>query len=89
MANQDTVAKTDDDMDIGFFLDVPEEQRSEVDPSPEYNADAGFDINVVPDGVYVELSTADPKEPMGDKRFDDDGDGAPLSFLDPNDPEVF
>lgn len=80
---------TNHDTDIGELLDVPEDQREDTDPDPEYNADAGFDVNMVPDGEYVELSTTDPKEPVGDKRFDDDGDGAPLSFLDPNDPEVF
>lgn len=75
--------------DIGHYLEVPEDQRQDVDSPPEYNADAGFDIEVVPDGEYVELSTADPIEPLAadDEEDEDDGDGAPLHFLSPYDPE--
>ena len=75
------------EQDTGDFLEVPEGDRQDVDPAPEYNADAGFDLKVVPDGEYHELSTADEKEPIGSKKKDDEGDGAPLEFLDPFDPE--
>lgn len=68
--------------DIGEFLAVPEEERSDVDPAPEYNADAGFDVQVVPNGVVRELSTAEGETLAASKR-DDDGDGAPLEFLAP------
>lgn len=75
--------------DIGDFLEVPEDQRQDVDPSPRYNADAGFDVQMVPNGVYVELSTADPEEPLASDSEDEEltGDGAPLQFLGPEDPE--
>lgn len=75
--------------DIGDLLAVPEEERRDVDPSPEYNADAGFDIEVVPDGVYHELSTASDDEPIAadSNKKDEDGDGAPLEFLASFDPE--
>lgn len=71
--------------DIGDYLAVPEEEQKDVDPNPEYNADAGFDINVVPDGEYVELSTADDDEPIAaeSSRKVDEGDGAPLEWLAP------
>jgi hypothetical protein len=76
--------------DIGDILAVPKDQQIDGDPPPAYNADAGFDINVVPDGEYHELSTADEDEPIAgdDDEIDDDGgDGAPLHFLSPCDPE--
>ena len=82
--------ESDQDIDIGHFLEVPEDQREDVDPAPEYNADAGFDVQVVPPGVYVELSTASDDEPMAEDSEEDeegDGDGSPVTFLSPNDPE--
>lgn len=71
--------------DIGDYLEVPEDQREDVDPPAEYNADAGFDIEVVPDGVVLELSSAtiDETEPL---EPSDEGDGAPLHFVTPDDP---
>lgn len=74
-----------DETDIGTHLEVPEDQRDGVDPPPEYNADAGFDVQVVPDGEYVELSTADPEEPLASETEDEDltGDGSPNEFLPP------
>lgn len=75
-------------LDIGVILEAPEDQRLDVDPDPAYNADAGFDIQVVPDGEYVELSTAGDEPLASEEPFEDDdgGDGAPLEFLSPNDP---
>ncbi len=77
------------DQDIGHFLEVPEAQREDVDPGPRYNADAGFDVQMVPNGEYVELSTADPDEPLASDSEDEElsGDGAPLQYLAPDDPE--
>lgn len=75
-----------DQKDIGHYLEVPEDQREDVDPPAEYNADAGFDIEVVPDGEYVELGTAQ-EEPLNEREVDDSGDGAPEFFLTPSDPE--
>lgn len=72
--------------DIGEILEVPEDQREEVDPTPEYNADAGFDIEVVPNGEYYELSTASDDEEL-DEEFDDAGDGSPEAFITPEDPD--
>lgn len=77
--------------DIGEYLDVPEGEREDVDPAPEYNADAGFDVQVVPDGIYRELSTAADDEPVAyedEEPEDNVGDGAPLQFLSPADPEA-
>lgn len=69
--------------DIGDYLGVPEEERLDVDPDPEFNADAGFDVQVVPDGEYKELSTAHESEPIAaeSKRKADEGDGGPLEWL--------
>jgi hypothetical protein len=77
------------DQDIGTFLEVPEDQREDVDPSPEYNSDAGFDVQVVPDGVYAELSTASDDEPLASEvdGGDEGGDGTPVAYLTPGDPE--
>ena len=74
-----------DGKDIGDYLEVPEEERQDVDPDPEFNADAGFDVNVVPDGDYKELSTASDDEPIAaeGKRKVDEGDGEPLEWLSP------
>jgi hypothetical protein len=76
---------SDELTDIGDFLAVPEEERLDVDPAPEYNADAGFDVQVVPDGEYRELSTSAEEEPIAaeSKRTVDEGDGAPLEWLSP------
>jgi hypothetical protein len=76
--------------DIGDFLEVPEDQREELDGDPVYNADAGFDVQVVPNGEYVELSTADDSEPLLSETDGDplDGDGSPVEFLSANDPEA-
>jgi hypothetical protein len=76
--------------DTADFLEVPERDREDVDPEPRYNADAGFDIQMVPNGVYVELSTADPDEPLASDSEDEElaGDGSPLEFLTPQDPEM-
>lgn len=76
------------DQDTGTLSEVPEDQRLEGDPDPEYNADAGFDVQVVPNGEYFELSTADPDEPLASEQEDEDldGDGSPLEFVSPNDP---
>ena len=78
------------DRDVGDLLQVPDEDRAEVDPSPRYNADAGFDVQVVPNGIYVELSTADSGEPLASETEQEDlaGDGSPLQFLSPDDPEA-
>lgn len=75
--------------DVGDLLEVPEDQRADVDPAPQYNADAGFDVQVVPNGEYVELSTADPDEALAEDSEDEEhsGDGAPLQFLSPQDPD--
>ncbi len=77
------------EQDIGHYLEVPEGEREDTDPSPRYNADAGFDVQVVPNGVYAELSTADHAEPMASESEDEElaGDGAPLQFLAPEDPD--
>lgn len=74
---------SDEGKDIGDYLEVPEEEREDVDPTPEYNADAGFDVNVVPDGEYLELGSSDDSEPIAaeSKRKVDEGDGAPLEWL--------
>lgn len=75
------------DKDIGDYLAVPEGEREEVDPPAEYNADAGFDIEVVPDGVCVELGTAGVDEPLArSAELDDSGDGSPEHFITPDDP---
>ncbi len=76
------------DKDIGHYLEVPESEREDTDPPPEYNADAGFDVQVVPDGVYVELSTASDDEPLASETegADEGGDGSPLEYLAPGDP---
>jgi hypothetical protein len=76
----------DEPTDIGHLLEVPRDQRRDVDPTPQYNADAGFDIEVVPDGEYVELSTASKDEEL-DEAYDDAGDGSPQAFIAPEDPE--
>lgn len=75
--------------DTGDLLEVPEDQREDVDPDPAYNADAGFDVHVVPNGEYVELSTADQSEPLLSELTSDSlaGDGAPVEFLSPYDPD--
>lgn len=49
---------TEDEKDIGHYLEVPEEEREDTDPAPELNDDADFDVTTVPDGEVVELSTA-------------------------------
>jgi len=78
-----------DEKDIGHLLEVSEEEREDLDPPPEYNADAGFDVQMVPDGEYVELATADADEPLASETEDDDlGDGAPLYPLSPHDPDA-
>ena len=84
MPNQDESAT-----DIGTLLEVPEDQRQEVDPAPEYNADAGFDVNVVPDGEYFDLDTAWDDDESDDVTGEDDieGDGTPEQFISPNDPD--
>lgn len=80
---------TKTEQDIGDFLEVTEDEQKDVDPAAQYNADAGFDIQVVPDGEYVELSTASDDEPLAaGNEPEDGGDGAPLQFLSPNDPEA-
>ncbi len=68
---------------------VPEDERLDQDPPPQYNADAGFDVEMVPDGEYVELSTADLSEPVAARgdEVDDEGDGSPLELIDPLDPD--
>jgi hypothetical protein len=76
----------DETRDIGHLLEVPEDQRRDVDPTPQYNADSGFDIEVVPDGEYVELSTAGRDEEL-DEDYDDAGDGSPQAFIAPEDPD--
>ena len=76
----------DEPKDIGQLLEVPEDERRDVDPTPQYNADAGFDIEVVPDGEYVELSTVGQDEEL-DEAFDDAGDGSPQAFIAPEDPD--
>ena len=73
--------------DIGTILEVPEDQRLDVDPNPEYNADAGFDVNVVPNGEYVDLSTSGEDEDDDLDMDGVDGDGTPEQFISPNDPE--
>lgn len=77
--------------DIGDFTEVPQDRQLDVDPTPEYNADAGFDIEMVPDGEYVELSTASADEPLASESedYEDEGDGTPLHFLSPADPEYY
>ncbi len=75
------------DRDIGHDSEVAEGDRLEVDPSPEYNADAGFDTEVVPDGVYEELSTAGGDEQIDELTYEDEGDGAPEAFITPEDPD--
>lgn len=78
-----------EEQDIGDHYAVPEEDRLEVDPSPQYNADAGFDINVVPDGEYATLNTYDDNErAYDDDEYDDSGDGAPMNFVTAEDPIV-
>ena len=83
---------TTDKTDIGDYLDVPENQRQDVDPAPVYNADAGFDVDVVPDGVVRELSTADDSETAWDSQDElesmEASDGAPLHFVTAEDPLV-
>jgi hypothetical protein len=75
-----------DAQDIGHLLEVPADQRKDVDPPPQYNADSGFDIDVVPDGTYVELSTASQDEELHED-FDATGDGSPEAFISPADPD--
>ena len=75
-----------DARDIGHWLEVSVEQRKDVDPTPEYNADSGFDIEVVPDGQYVELSSASKDEEF-DQDYDDAGDGSPETFIGSKDPD--
>jgi hypothetical protein len=83
---------TTEQKDIGDYLEVPEGERVDVDPAPVYNADAGFDVDVVPDGVVHELSTAG----VGETAWDDQdelesmeaADGAPLHFVTPDDPVI-
>lgn len=76
--------------DIGDYLHVPQSERLDEDPAPEYNADSGFDVQVVPDGEVRELSTADEAEDGfdEDEEFDDASDGAPLQFIEAGDPEL-
>jgi hypothetical protein len=70
------------------LYEVPEEKRLDQDPPPQYNADAGFDVEMVPDGEYAELSTADESEPVaGEGDEVDEGDGSPLELIDPLDPD--
>lgn len=77
----------DDAQDIGHVLEVSADQRMDVDPTPQYNADSGFDIEVVPDGEYVELSTAGEDEEL-DEDYDDAADGSPEAFMSPEDPDL-
>ena len=58
--------------DIGDFLEVPEDQRYEVDEAdPEQeNEDQFADLSHVPDGDYVVLSTASDDEPIGFEEED-------------------
>lgn len=74
------------DKDIGDYLEVPEEDRLEEDPGAEYNADAGFDIQVIPDGEVVELESAGNEKSVR-VQYDDSGDGAPENFISPDDPD--
>lgn len=49
-----------DQEDIGTILEVPEDQRLDVDPDDEpANEDEGVDMSQVPDGEVVKLSTAE------------------------------
>lgn len=51
--------------DIGTYLEVPEEERQDTDEfvPEEVNEDEfRYDFSDVPDGEYVELSTATPDE---------------------------
>jgi hypothetical protein len=61
------VGTSDDGVDIGTLLEVPEGQRLEVDdPAQEDpNDDEGGDVSDVPDGEVVRLSTADLDELEG------------------------
>lgn len=83
---------TTDNKDIGDYLEVPEDQRLDADPAPVYNADAGFDVDQVPDGVVRELSTADDSETAWDSQDEleamEASDGAPLQFVTAEDPVV-
>lgn len=51
---------TDDNVDTGTFLDVPEGDRLDYDDVEfeDPNEDEGWDMSNVPDGEIVELSTA-------------------------------
>lgn len=53
--------------DTGDLLEVPEDQRLDVDDHlpEEDNVDQFADVSDVPDGEYVELSTASEDEPVG------------------------
>lgn len=53
--------------DTGEVLEVPENERLDHDVyfPEEDNEDAFADLSNVPDGEYVELSTASQDEPVG------------------------
>lgn len=53
--------------DTGDLLEVPEDQRLDVDDHlpEEDNVDQFADVSDVPDGEYVELSTSSEDEPVG------------------------
>lgn len=53
--------------DTGDFLKVSEEERLDFDDclDEESNEDEFADYSEVPDGQYVELSTASADEPVG------------------------
>ena len=52
--------------DTGDFLEVPEDERLDEDTyvPGEVNEDEFQDLSWVPDGDYVELSTAGDDEPL-------------------------
>lgn len=51
---------SEDEQDIGTILEVPEDQRLDVDPDDEEpNEDEGHDVSQVPDGEIYKLSTAE------------------------------
>ena len=60
--------------DIGDYLEVPEDQRAAVDDHPveEVNLDEFTDLSGVPEGEYVELSTAGDDEPLEDEPSEDE-----------------
>lgn len=58
--------------DTGDFLEVPEDQRYDID-DPDHedaNEDEFADLSHIPDGDYVVLSTASDDEPIGFEEED-------------------